>query len=272
MSEEARRLDDDVQRWIDGRLPEASAQALVDALERDPEQRARAEALHAQAEAMRRHFDAQLAEPVPPALLAAAHGEHIPSRDAPSLDGMWRRARAGFARPWALRAAALLAALGVGAAAGWIARGSTPSAAGGAGWIRSAAIAYATYVPEVRHPVEVGSDQEAHLVAWLSKRLGTELRAPQLARHGYRLVGGRLLPADGGPAAMFMYESATGQRLTMYVRRDARSRDTAFRFAQAQNVSSFYWIDHGLGYALSGEIARPQLQAIADDVYRQLNP
>ena len=45
---------------------------------------------------------------------------------------------------------------------------------------RRAANAHAVYVPEVRHPVEVGADQEAHLVQWLSKRLAVPVRAPAL--------------------------------------------------------------------------------------------
>ena len=34
-------------------------------------------------------------------------------------------------------------------------------------------------------------------MAWLSKRLGTTLRAPKLDAEGLSLVGGRLLPAEG---------------------------------------------------------------------------
>jgi hypothetical protein len=56
--------------------------------------------------------------------------------------------------------------------------------------------AHQVYVTEVRHPVDVGSDQEAHLVAWLSKRLGQKLVATDLAKQGFELVGSRLLP-DG---------------------------------------------------------------------------
>ena len=37
--------------------------------------------------------------------------------------------------------------------------------------------AHRVYVSEVRHPVEVGADEEAHLVQWLSKRLG--FRSPR---------------------------------------------------------------------------------------------
>ena len=85
----------------------------------------------------------------------------------------------------------------IGAPVGWELRPertiaqSTPD---GAMIARRAAIAHATYSPEVRHPVEVGADDEQHLVGWLSKRLGIKLRAPKLDEAGMSLVGGRLLP------------------------------------------------------------------------------
>jgi len=134
-------------------------------------------------------------------------------------------------------------------------------------------VAHAVYSPEVRHPVEVGADQEAHLVRWLSKRLGTSLKIPHLAAQGYALVGGRLLPGERGPAAQFMYQDIKGQRLTLYVRmsREARA-PTAFRFTQENGVGVFYWLDGRLGYALSGETDRGELLRVADAVYRQLNP
>jgi len=32
---------------------------------------------------------------------------------------------------------------------------------------------------------------------------------------------------------------------------------------------AFYWADHGLGFAVSGPLARPQLLEVAQTVYRQ---
>lgn len=139
---------------------------------------------------------------------------------------------------------------------------------------RDAAIAHAVYVPEIRHAVEVGADQEAHLVNWLSKRLGTKLRIPVLHNDGFSLVGGRLLPgSDGAPVAQFMYQGTSGTRLTLYVRRDADQRNkTAFHFAQEARVSVFYWVDNNYGFALSGEVEKSKLLGIAQTVYEQLNP
>ena len=136
-----------------------------------------------------------------------------------------------------------------------------------------AARAHVVYAVEVRHPVEVDASQQEHLVAWLSKRLGTKLSVPVLADEGFELLGGRLLPGPEGPVAQFMYQEAGGKRLTLYV--SARGRDegeTAFRFAREGSVSVFYWIDGRWGYALSGEVDRAQLSRLSTSVYRQLNP
>lgn len=136
-----------------------------------------------------------------------------------------------------------------------------------------AARAHLVYAAEVRHPVEVDASQQEHLVAWLSKRLGTKLKVPVLAAEGYELLGGRLLPGPEGPVAQFMYQESGGRRLTLYV--SARAKDegqTAFRFVREGPVSVFYWIDGNWGYALSGEVERPVLSRLSSSVYRQLNP
>ena len=177
--------------------------------------------------------------------------------------------------PALARYAAAVCWLMIGLAAGWFLHDvrRIDRSADAPAWARRAAVAHAVYSPEVRHPVEVGADQEAHLVAWLSKRLGAQLRIPKLSAIGYSLVGGRLLPGERGPAAQFMYQDSRGQRLTLYVRtnRDA-GQETAFRFAEDGTVRVFYWIDRGLGLALSGEIEKQELLRVANTVYQQLNP
>jgi anti-sigma factor RsiW len=135
---------------------------------------------------------------------------------------------------------------------------------------RQAAVAHAVFVPEVRHPVEVGADQQAHLVGWLSKRLGAPLKPPQLDEVGYQLVGGRLLPGDSGEVAQFMYENAARNRLTLYIRPDApKAADTAFRYARENGIDVFYWTDSRFGYALSGNTGREDMLRLATLVFQQ---
>ena len=144
--------------------------------------------------------------------------------------------------------------------------------AGGHSLAREAAMAYAVYAPEVRHPVEVPGDQEEHLVAWLTKRLGTPIRAPRLESLGFALLGGRLLASDDGPGALLMYEDAQGRRVVLYAcLNEEKGRDTAFRFGQEEGVSVFYWLEGPLSYGLAGDLGRPEMLALAEAVYRQIS-
>ncbi len=166
----------------------------------------------------------------------------------------------------------------LGGVAGWLAPldGPWSDSPNQTAFVADAAAAYRLYAVEVRHPVEVGADQETHLLAWLSKRVGGHIAAPKLAGLGFHLVGGRLLPGQivagqSAPAAMLMYENGDGKRVTCYVMTNGENRETAFQFRQTDGVSTFFWIDNGLGYALSGEVDREKLLALAQEVYRQLD-
>ena len=70
-----------------------------------------------------------------------------------------------------------------------------------------------------------------------------------------------------------MYQTQGGRRLTLYVRTEAASNQTAFRFATEGSVGVFYWIDRNVGYALSSaDLNREELLAVANTVYKQFNP
>ena len=109
--------------------------------------------------------------------------------------------------------------------------------------------------------------QEAHLLQWLSKRLGRKLTAPDLSRFGYRVMGGRLLPGGSGAAAQLMYDDASGRRLTIYVRA-TEGTETAFRFQKEGEAATFAWIDQGFGFAVTATGTREELLPIAEAVYR----
>lgn len=246
-----RPLDADLHAWSDGRLDAARAAEVEAWLAANPDEAARLLDWKRQKELLHATFDPVLEEPVPTRLVDAAH------RRPPSQ---------------LMRIAAIVGWLAIGVVVGYALRGAKPGDAPTPTLARNAAIAHVVYTPEVRHPVEVGADQEAHLVQWLSKRLGTLLKTPHFAAQGFDLVGGRLLPGERGPVAQFMYQDRGGRRLTLYVKSDSDNRDTAFRYAQEGKVGVFYWLDGRLGYALSGELPRAELLAIAEAAYRQLNP
>jgi anti-sigma factor RsiW len=174
-------------------------------------------------------------------------------------------------RSWRGMAAAVAAAcFMVGGLAGWMARTLVAPSPPAATLTADAFDAYKLYVVEVRHPVEVPGSEEAHLVQWLSKRVGYALRIPNLQGVGLKLVGGRLLPGpSGGAAAFFMYESGTGERFTLYSTR-ANVPDTALRYNSDGPVGALYWSDRDIAYVVSGEAPQDRLHKVAETAYAQL--
>jgi anti-sigma factor RsiW len=266
--------------YVDGELTPDEVVAVERALATDPAARAEVAALHAQKRALHAGYDDLLA-PHPHGLAG--------SRRTGSIHGAARGAM-----PFALAASLLLVA-GLGLAVGWVARGhadrpstlaalpATPAArdveARLQDFVQVASLSHAVFTPEVRHPVEVTAADEAHLVAWLSKRLAAPLVVPHLGEAGWALLGGRLLPAQSGPAAQFMYQDREGRRLTLAVSRSvtsdaspsAATPQPAFRIVERHGDTVFYWIDTDYAYALTGRLSRGEMTGIADRVYRQLD-
>lgn len=250
----------DLHAYADGRLP-ADRQAEVQAfLQQDAEARQQVEDWRAQNAALQAWLNPVLAEPLPLHLPLGATAAHR-------------------AWPWRAVAAGLAIAVISGGSAWWM-RGAIDGGAGRfalsgnstrlTGFAQRAAVAHVVYTPDARRPVEVGADQEQALVTWLTKRLGTAVRPPDLHALGYSLIGGRLLPGGKGPVAQFMFGTAQGQRLTLYVTREDAGRETAFRFGQDGAVNVFYWVDKEFGYAISSGDSRQELLRVAESVHRQL--
>lgn len=249
-------LDDGLlHAFADHQLSDQRAEEFATTLGREPGLAARVAEIRRQNAQLRKALDPWLAEPLPRKLLAAA------ARRSTDAHAQWR--------PAALATAAALV-LGVGL--GWFGRGESLRLSGTpVTFQQQAALTHALYAADANRPVEIGAAEEQHLVSWLSKRLGFALHAPDLNGVGFALVGGRLVAGNERPGALFMYENADKQRVSLLVRQDSTpSGETAFRYAVEEGVGVFYWIDDACGYALSGRIDRGQLLAIARVVYGQL--
>lgn len=249
--------DSDLQAYVDDALPADRRRVVAAYLDQRPEVAARVRAYREQRDALAERCRPMLDRPIPPRLRLA------------NVAASRRRRQMA----WLGRAAAAAVLLLAGGAVGWISNQAwTTYGSGQASSLAAdAVVSHRLYVVERRHPVEVDASQEAHLVAWLSKRLGHPVRAPDLSALGFRLMGGRLLPAATGPAAQFMFENQAGLRLSLYVRTDLETPVTAFRYVEDQGVSGFYWIDRPLGYVLTGAIERRSLLEVAKVVYDQLD-
>ncbi len=250
--------DADVNAYVDGQLAPARRPALEEALASDPALALRVAELKRQNAELHDGFDPWLAEPLPGRLVAAAAG--------PARGPLRSRPR------WFGTAAAAAASLALGVALGWFARDlqlqreGTPTT-----FARQTALTHVLYASDINRPVEIWAAEERRLVNWLSKRLGFAVRAPELNSLGFALVGGRLVAGHEMPTALFVYENADKQRMTLQVRKQVvAGGEVAFRYAVEDGVGVYYWIEDNCSYALSGRLERTQLLAIGRVVYGQL--
>jgi anti-sigma factor RsiW len=246
--------EDELNSYVDGELPADRRSAVEAWLATHPDDAAKVAAWRKQADLIRARYGA-VADEIPPQRL--------------DVDRLTRR-RFGT---MGAAVAAIVAAFVVGGLAGWTVRGveaPAPSATDLARFTTDALDAYRLYTVEVRHPVEVTGDQRPHLVEWLSKRVGSPLRAPELEKVGLKLVGGRLLPGPTGATAFFMYEGPSGERFTLYCGRTS-DQETALRYTTGEQNAAYYWVDRNLAYVLSGPAERDKLREIAQTAYDQID-
>jgi anti-sigma factor RsiW len=242
--------EEELHVYVDGELPPDRREAVEAWLSTHPEEAARVAAWRAQAEAIRTRYGTVASEPIPKRLV---------------LNQIMRKQRS-----WStIAAAAAVMAFVVGGVAGWMARGASAAAPSAVEVFAAEALgAHRLYIGEVRHPIEVKAE-ERHLLPWLSRRVGTSLRAPDLASFDLKLLGGRLLPGINGPAALFMYESTSGERITIYCSRLNEPR-SAFRYETNDTFGAVHWIEGGYGWVVSGPLDKPRLKGIANATYEQL--
>jgi len=249
--------DEDLHRFVDGRLAPERRTHVVEHLTEHPEIAEEVEAFQRLNASLRAQYEHVLEEPVPPVLLRAA-------------------AQGRVSRPMRLQrvlriAVVVVVAVAAGGIGGWLLRDATKEPPAWSDFARQAAVAHLVYAPEFKHAVEVSADQEAQLLRWLSRRVGAPITSPRLADVGYRLIGGRVLPTMVGAAAQLMYEDAAGERVTLYLRTDLRnSRDISFQVTRKGDVNVWYWLEGARGYALSGELDQSELLRIAEVLYDEL--
>ena len=263
--------EDDFQAFVDGQLPPDRRRAVMAYLAAHPDESARMGDYRDLNEALRRLYDEVLYEPLPARLRIERYRGRTSWWTRPF--GWLGLAELGLA-PRAASVAVLVLASGIG---GWMLSdryGQPEPEAPAFTFTQQALNAHVLYSSDAQHPVEFGADQENRFLAWLSERLGEPVQAPNLADLGFTLVGGRLLPAAGEPAAQLMYENPDAQRITLYIRSGwpsgpGAAHEGTINFTGQGGVSAVYWVEGPLAYALGGELDREQLFAIAKIVQQQ---
>ncbi|NKB48499.1 MAG: hypothetical protein GKS02_03930 [Alphaproteobacteria bacterium] len=262
-----RQIDDgELHALLDGELDPAR-QAEVEAwLSENPEAAGRVARYRAQNAGLHALYDGVLHEELPPVIIDAL---------------------AGRRRQWLPRGAAIAAGFALllsGVVAGWVVRGEFPAGPGDA-------VQVAAVTPPINTQVLMERATSAHMFSrdddlrlasatdggdmaqYISTRMGERVRVPQLSDLGYRLVGTRVLPDNGGPAAQFVFEDADGGRVSLYLRSET-ARGVDITYALSDDLSMFYWNDSQHSYALVRELedenGRDALLTAAQAVYQQI--
>ncbi len=250
--------EEELHAYVDGQLGDARLSAVRQYLAAHPTEAARISRYAAQREMLRAAFAAQDPKPLPPSL------------DLSRLVEARMRRRS---LPWRTAAAVLLAAA-LGGAGGWLLHrpvSPPPLAVAMSVLEQQALAAHAVYAVETRHPVEVTADQRDNLVHWLSNRLDRKVNPPDLSNEGYQLIGGRLLATErGGAAALFMYQTAQGDRLSLLMRPMAADLHAPEVDVSHGSVSACAWIAHGMGYALVAAAPENVLDTLSGQVKEEL--
>jgi anti-sigma factor RsiW len=249
MSNQAESISDqDLHAYVDGELSEQRRLAVEAWLASHPEAVARVRDYQSLRDRLHERFDPALAEPV----------------ELPVDIGRDRG-------PVLARAAAFSSLLLISGLLGWTLKGWSGAASSSpalADLVQPAAFAHQVYSTDTRYPVEITALEQGSLNRWLSQRMHTELRAPDLAAQNLQFIGGRLLPSTNRMAAQFMYEDKQGQRLTVYVRRiTAQQGFSDFQYREQGDLHMFYWIDKAMGYAVIGGQPAARLIDVANAVH-----
>lgn len=254
MTQPARPIsEEDLHGYVDGQIDADRRRAVETYLHAHPEVAERVETDIAQRAALRAALAEFAAAPIP-ARLDLGH----------LIQQRLSRRRA----PWQM-AAAVLVALALGAGGGWWAGVRQPT--GIDALAREAAINYAVYAVDQRHPVEMTVAHREELAHWLSRRLDRPVAPPDLSTAGYELLGGRLAASPHGAAALFVYQDAAGRRLIIYVRPMATGHQaTPIHAIDAGKLDGCAWIEHGMGYSLVAAGSYPKLLELSHHVRQQV--
>ena len=240
-----------------GDLTRAEAQAMALRLEGDPGAQATLDEWHLQDAAIQALYGSILHEPLPQRF-----------RDVLEAAPRVGRVRRPITLPRIGAMAVAVACLAFGLGFGWGARGYLFPADGDT--TLAAARAYATYLSDPSNAVEVSALDRARLDAWIARRFGQALAAPDLSHAGFRLLGGRVLPSANGAAVLYVYEGNRGQHVALYVVHGTGSAGSVPRYFDTAGAPGFWWLGRGLSYALAGQMPRDDLRYVSGLAHDQM--
>ena len=256
MNSSARPItEEDLHAYVDGFLDTQRRLAVERYLTEHPEA---AERLNAWQDVTQRLRDAvawKANEPVPAAL-------NVDQLVQARLRRSWASPRWGS---WSM-AASIVLALAIGAGGGWMAHG--PRMPGGVAAVGiEAASAFRVFAADAKHVPELGPERRAELIDWASQQFGRKIVPPDLSRAGFTFEGGRPLATAYGPACMFFYGNAEGQRISVFVRPMIQhDMNAPMQPMRDGDTAGYIWARDGLGFGVIAGSPMTSLHELSNTV------
>ena len=246
--------EEELHAYVDDQLAPERRSVVQSYLQAHPDAARRVSDYQEQRTVLRMVFGGVADEPIPPRL---------------DLDLLIQQRLAQRRTPWRAAAAVLLA-FGIGGAGGWFVHAGLLPQVGNLTLLTQEAVAnHVVYTADRRRPTELGAEQRDDLARWVSNRLNHPVAPPDLTADGYRYMGGRLAATPDGPAGLFMYDDAQGQRLTVFVLPMNAAAAMPIQHVDFAKVSGCAWIDKGIGYTVVGKLPPTELLRLAERVRQQ---
>ncbi|KIU52975.1 transmembrane anti-sigma factor [Pseudomonas putida] len=231
--------EDELHAYVDERLEAARRREVELYLAAHPEQAARVEGWRADARLLRTALAGLAEQPANPRLDPVA---------------VRRAVRQRHRRQWA-SAAMLLVALGIGGLGGWQARESSLQA--GLAPMADAVQAHRLFAQS--GTLDLNVQRPGQLQAWLGEHFAQAGQLPDLSAYGFTPVGARLLSNEQGPAALLLFQDASGERVSLFLRSPG---EHYARMPSGERVDgelqARYWSQGAYNYALVSPAAEPR--------------
>jgi anti-sigma factor RsiW len=250
MNTHANIRDEDLHAFIDGELTEADRARVQAALDADAELGAQLAAFRADKARLVSLYGGGLHEPLPREWIAQIEEA---SRRKPALP------RAA----WAMLALAASFVLVLSGTIVWRQVAVTPRNDVVADALAARAL---ERKPDYVVPVSSEGDAQAES-AVMAKSLATRVKAPDLSRMGYRLVG---IDVYSTPAPSFdlRYVDTRGRAVTLYIRRSPGS--TRFDILEMKGLKVCIWQDNIISTVVTGNMSAGEMQRLASLAYSGL--
>ena len=198
--------------------------------------------------------------------LRAALGGALQQPANPDLDPARIRQRLKRqSRRHLANAAVLLIAVSIGGVGGWQARQmmlvntQLP--------MTDALQAYRLIAQQGMLPADYKASDDGDMQGWLDRYFSQANRLPDLSNAGFKPVSGRLLSTEQGPAAMVVYESQNGHKISFYVRPPGPKNYFLPRGSRSDGeLQAEYWSGGGYNYAMVSPTDTPTAQMLRQTV------